>query len=85
MKSPAFMSLSITVQTAYMNHIFEHNQKIMDAQQQEMIQAAMMGMPPGPPEPSANAPTEPREQGKGVTKQIKNAIMGGDMPPGDMQ
>lgn len=80
MKEPSFMSLSFEIQQAYMMHIAEHQNKQAEMQQQQMMQAAMTGQPPAPPE-NRSAPTELRESGSGISKDAKNSLSQDVMQP----
>ena len=82
MKEPAFMSMDIQTQQAFMQHMAMHDQKIAEAQQHMMMQSMMSGQPPQP-QPSANAPQPHQVRGKGVPTDTKEAIFERDLAPGD--
>jgi len=83
MKAPAWMSMPIEVQQAYMNHIMEHEQAASLKMQAETMQAMAMGQDPAQMQnPGANAPTPVNEAGKGVSQGLKNNIMGDALIPG---
>jgi hypothetical protein len=47
---------------------------------QAAAQAMATGQPPKPPEPH-NPQEPPTRKGPGMTKEAKNAMSGGDLPP----
>jgi len=83
MKEPAFMSLEVEVQTAFMQHVQEHIMRIQVAQQQEAMDAMASGQPPQGPPPSSNEPTQRAGRGKGAPSDTKEKIFGRDMPPAE--
>ncbi len=94
MKSPTFMALSLDIQKAYMNHIAQHENlqnaqmKAQMLQQQAMapapgtpVSAQPQGAPQAPP-PGANyaqAQGASKGHGKGLTKDLKQSLIGGDV------
>lgn len=82
MKEPSFMGLNIEIQQAYLMHISEHDEKVAEAQQQAEMQAAMSGMPPAPPGPTGMEPQPVNGVGKGMTSELKNAVLGDAITPG---
>lgn len=83
MKAPAWMSMPIEVQQAYMNHIMEHEQAASLKMQAETMQAMAMGQDPAQMQnPGSNAPTPVNEAGKGISQGLKNNIMGDALIPG---
>lgn len=76
MKEPSFMSLPIEVQRSFLTHIEEHRSMQMEAQQQQLMQAAMMGMPPNPPAPNPmQGPHENIRKGDGPPPEAKQLMM----------
>ena len=82
MKEPAFMQLDIETQQAFMMHNAEHQNRIMEAQQQAAMEAMVMGQPPTPP-PQKNAPQPVQGHGKGIPSKTKESIFERDLAPGD--
>lgn len=83
MKEPAFMSLSPEVQTAYSQHLMEHETAMQRTMMMEQQNAMAMGQPPGgPPNPNASKPVQ--GQGKGAPKEVKNAMMSDATVPGSI-
>lgn len=85
-KHPKFLSLGIEVQQALFEHIAEHEEKVMQAQQMQAMQAAMMGTPPSPPEQQPNpAQQQPNiRQGSGISDSMKKTLMGDMNVPGQI-
>lgn len=76
-KQPKFMSFPIEVQQAVFMHIQEHEQLIMQKQQEQAMQQAAMGMPPETeqaPNPMQSSPHITK--GKGVGEDLKKSLMG---------
>lgn len=73
-KEPSFEELPPEVQQAYLMHINEHKMAKDEAQHQQMMQAAMMGMPPGPQQPNPMDNQENIRKGKGVSTKMQNAM-----------
>lgn len=81
MKEPSWMDLPQPVQQAYLDHENAHMSAKAEAQHQEMIQAAMMGQPPGPPAgsaPPAGPPPEPIRKGPGIDRRTQQ-MLGSDL------
>jgi hypothetical protein len=72
-KEPSFMQLPIEVQQAYFAHIQEHQDAKAQAEQMQMMQAAMMGMPPQQ-QPNPMQQQEPIRKGSPPTAKQKNAM-----------
>lgn len=83
MKEPSFMSLPMTVQQAYMQHMQEHAQFVQQKQEAEMLQAQASGAQP-PEQQDPNAPGAKPSGGKGASKEVKNAIMGDALTPASL-
>jgi hypothetical protein len=82
MKSPAWMSLPIEIQQAYMAHIQQHEQFQAQAMQAAMYQSIATGQPimPSAGMVGGNHPAGAEKgQGKGLNKDMKNAVMGSDV------
>jgi len=80
MKSPAWMSLPIQIQQAYMAHVQQHEQFQAQAMKAQIYQAQAMGGSPQPPMQPSNQPAGAGpKHGKGMNKDIKNAVMGSDI------
>lgn len=81
MKSPNFMALPLAVQQAYMRHIKEHEQYQAQALHAQMLQQQAMtpvGAPQAAPKGQASQPAGIQGgHGKGLTKDMKSAVMGG--------
>ena len=81
MKQPAFMSKPIQVQQAIMQHIAEHKNMKSEAEQQQAMQAAMLGQPP---QPQAN-PNQPQRLQKTDSKppqEVQKALAQDTLVPG---
>lgn len=79
MKEPAFLDSPQEVQDAYIAHIEEHQQHIMQAQQMAQEEAALTGQPIPPPQGgSQNQPL--RGSGKGISQDVQKAVVGSDIP-----
>lgn len=76
MKSINFMALPIEVQQAYMQHIQQHEQFQAQAMKAQMLQQKATGQAPAQP----NQPQGVQGgHGKGMTKDIKNSVLGSDV------
>lgn len=81
MKEPSFMQLPFDVQQAFMTHTNDHKNAQSQKMQEQMIQAQMSGMPPGPPDQGI-APQPLKSHGRGATREAKNALASDAMLPG---
>jgi hypothetical protein len=85
MKAPNFMALSSEVQQAYMMHIQQHEQFKAQAMQAQMLQDQAMGAAPGSTQPQgAQGAGVQSGHGTGVTKEVKNALMGDTLTPASL-
>lgn len=86
-KSPAYLSLPLEVQQAYDAHIMEHEEMRNMAIQQAQLEAAMSGQPAMAQQQlqSGTQPMPLMESGKGVSQDLKNAMFGDAIKPGDRQ
>lgn len=73
MKEPSWMSTSVAVQQAYMQHLMEHEQSAAQKQQAQMMQAAAMGQPLQP-EADAAQRSRPIPAGSGPSPDAKKAL-----------
>jgi len=91
MKSPAWMSLPIQVQQAYMMHIQQHEQSQQKKQQAQMLMQQAM-QPPPPQQGGHPAQAHPQQQAQphqaaprkhgphnsgGISKEMRNVILNG--------
>jgi hypothetical protein len=74
MKEPSFEELPGEVQMAYAQHVAEHKQAKDEIMHQQMMQAAMMGIPPQPPGPNPMQAQEKIKQGQGPSTKMQNAM-----------
>lgn len=80
MKAPNFMSLDFATQQAYMAHVQQHEDMQAKAMQAQMLQQKAMGPGPGQAPPQQQPAGVGPSKGKGMTKDMKNAVMGADLP-----
>jgi hypothetical protein len=80
MKEPSWMDLPPEVQKAYLDHESAHMQAVEEAEHQQMIKAAMMGQPQGPPAGAQppSGPPEPIRKGPGVDRKTQQ-MLGADL------
>jgi hypothetical protein len=78
MKEPSFMSLPSEVQQAYLQHIAEHDNALAEMQQQQMMQAAMTGQPPAPPQPNPMQQEPQIRKGSSMSEKTKQ-MLGADI------
>lgn len=83
-KQPSFMSLPLEIQQAYFMHIEEHKNQQAQAEQMQMMQAAMMGQPAAPAAgPSPNQSQGPlHPSGKGIPTKVSENIHADALVPG---
>jgi hypothetical protein len=75
MKEPSWQELPFEIQQAYMQHNMEHEQKVQEQQMMANMQAMAMGQPPGPsPDQQAQQPMKSQPKGKGLSKEVSNAL-----------
>jgi hypothetical protein len=83
-KEPRFMSMPLAVQQAVFMHIQEHDMMQQQAQQQQMIQAAMTGQPPQE-QSTGQEPQELKEAGNGMTSKQRDALFSDALVPGQVK
>lgn len=84
MKEPAFMSLPLEVQQAYMAHVEEHHNMEQQALQMAAMNAAAgMGAPPSPqPGAQEGGQGKLKQAGNGVSAKMSDAIFSDALVPG---
>lgn len=73
MKEPAFMSLSSTVQQAYMQHYMEHQTAKAEKDTAMVMEAMANGTPPEP-QVGPHTPTPVQSAGKGAGRDMQNVL-----------
>jgi hypothetical protein len=82
-KEPSFMSLDISVQKAYFEHMAEHDNYIQEAKQMQAMEAAVTGTPPPEAQPKTTDPTAKISgAGNGVSAKMSDAIFSDAIVPG---
>ncbi len=75
MKEPSWQELPFDIQQAYMDHRMQHMQFQEQQLQHQAMQAMAMGQPPAPPAgQQAQAPMSSQPKGKGLTKDVSDAL-----------
>jgi hypothetical protein len=84
MKMPNFLSLPPDVQAAFTNHEAQHQQMKDQLEQAQMMQQMAAGG--GAPSPQGPAPQQGSNKsfGKGVSKEVKNAMLGDALTPASL-
>lgn len=79
MKEPNFLSAPEEVQSAYMNHLAEHQNYVEQAKTMAMQESMLTGQPP---QPSSNTPEQipAMPKGKGISQALSNSVIGSDIP-----
>jgi hypothetical protein len=83
-KEPSFLSLPPEAQRAYAQHIQRHQQFEQQKMQAQILQEQATGQPPQP-QTGGTSPQPIQPAGKGLSKDMKNAVMGADLKnPGNV-